>query len=623
MKFLINNPVKVFATGFIVLVLLSLPLFYIRIICEASLLEGMPPEVKMVPINPSGLVPDEYEKDPNVVIHSQVSAYMSHMYSLSHGILDYFRARIPGGRLSNVYFYYSDTDYMYFDKKSGLIVHHYPHIQVMPDRGSRDKWVQIYIGPEGISQTPDKVLGRFIEPIIDRTGIYYGLGESREFIVYDKKPRRFFKIDLKEGTVTKGPELGKENRHYEPIQIGLLRKPGFDMNWSPPRIKKSEEDKKEAGYKGDLKPVIANAHGREAGPYLLVLDKSGLINLLDKESLKFVENAGGAGRTAIVGWLPMPETYFGAPGEAARPQDLLGYEVWPLALTTHFFEENPESKNVFFGEPFIGHTKPSPSKIERKYLGMFAAGLSRDGTALSLSVFDEKGREIKSAESSFTKQEGNRTLSYRSSKAVFFRPPFSSTFTIVKYLVENLHPPILSLASYYTANSFEAAAGHRALFLLPNSFIAMWGRERTGNFVERFFGALGWIFPSIIFSILLATRVSKNAVVVGLSENARLYWMIGTLAFGLAAYITYRLTRPGITLVTCKNCGKMRRPDMDRCHRCKSEWLVPELTPPTWRVLDSTEHVGQIERIDESSIADAEDVEDVEDAEDAEEAATE
>lgn len=62
---------------------------------------------------------------------------------------------------------------------------------------------------------------------------------------------------------------------------------------------------------------------------------------------------------------------------------------------------------------------------------------------------------------------------------------------------------------------------------------------------------------------------------------------------------------------------------MDRCHRCKSEWLVPELTPPTWRVLDSTEHVGQIERIDESSIADAEDVEDVEDAEDAEEAATE
>jgi len=611
MKSLNNNPVKVFATGFTVLVLLSLPLFYIRIFCEASLLEGMLSEVKSVSITPSGLVPDEYEKDPNVIVHSQVSARVYNAGPpLSFGIFDYFRARIPGGCLSNVYFFYSDTSYMYFDKKSGLIVHSYHDSQVMPDKRRMNKWIQIYIGPEGIAETRDKTLGRFIEPIIDRSGIYYGLGESREFIVYDKKPRRFFKIALKEGTVTKGPELAKTYRHYEPIQIGLLRKTGFSMNWSPPQIKKSEDDKKGAGYKSDLKSVIANAHGHEAGPYLLVLDKSGLINLLDKESLKFVENAGGAGRTAIVGWLPRPETYFGSPGEAARPQDLLGYEVWPLALTTHFFEENPESKKVFFGEPFIGHTKPSPSKIERKYLGMFATGLSRDGTALTLSVFDEKGKIIKSAKSSFAKREGSRNISSRSSKAVFFRPPFASTFTIIKYLAENLHPPILSLGSYFTASAFEAGAGHRGLFLLPNSFIAMWGRERTGNFVERFFGALGWIFPSIIFSIWLAMRVSKNAVVVGLSENARLYWMIGTLAFGLAAYITYRLTRPGITLVTCQNCGKMRRPDMDKCHRCKSEWLVPELTPPAWRVLDGTEQKAeQTERVDEGSIAGAENAE--------------
>ena len=611
MKHLTNNPVKVFATGFIVLVLLSLPLFYIRITCEAILLEGMLREVKRVSINPSGLVPDEYENDPNVAIHSQVSAHMRFVSPLSLGIFDYFQARIPGGRRSNVYFYESDGSYMYFDKQSGLIVHSYHDVQVMPDKRTAIKRVQIYVGSEGVSETPDKTLGRFIDPIIDRTGIYYGLGESsREFIVYDKKPRRFFKIALEEGTVTKGPELAKDYRHYEPIQIGLLRKPGFSMNWSPPQIKKSEDDPKGAGYSSDLKSIIANAHGREAGPYLLVLDKSGLIYLLDRENLKFVENAGGAGRTAIVGWLPKPVTYFGARGEAARPQDLFGYEVWPLALTTHFFEENPESKKEYFGEPFIGHTKPSPSKIERKYLGMFVAGLSRDGTALKLSVFDEKGKQIKSAESSFTKQAGNRTVSYPSSKGVFFRPSGASTFTIVKYLTENLHPPVLSLGSYFTASAFEAGAGHRGLFLLPNSFIAMYGRSHHGNIVERFFGALGWIFPSIIFSIWLAMRVSKNAVVVGLSENARLYWIIGTLAFGLAAYITYRLTRPKITLVTCQNCGKMRRPDMDRCHRCKSEWLVPELTPPAWRVLDGTEQKAeQTERVDEGSIAGAENAE--------------
>ncbi|MCP4609909.1 MAG: hypothetical protein GY845_14470 [Planctomycetes bacterium] len=612
MKHLTNNPVKVFATGFIVLVLLSLPLFWLRFTCEASLFEGMPIDVKKVAILPSGLVPDEYEKDPNVVIHSVVSSYMSQDGPPpSFGIFDYYRARIPGGRLSNVYFYGSENDYMYFDKKSGLIVHSYHDTQVMPDKRIMNKWVQVYIGPEGVSQTPDKVLGRFIEPIVDRNRMYGRIRESREFIVYDKKLRCFFKVDFNKETVTKGPELGKENRRYEPIQIGQLGKTIFNMNWFPPQIKKSEDEPKEAGSSSNFKSIIANAHGRAAGPYLLVLDKSGLIYLLDKESLKFVLSNGHPVPTdrlhlAPAGQLSRPTTYFGQRGGVERPQDLLGYQVWPLALTTHFFE-NPESKKVFFGEPFIGHTKPSPSKIERKYLGMFAAGLSRDGTALRLSVFDEKGKQIKSAESSFTKQAGNRTVSYPSSKGVFFRPPGASTFTIIKYLAENLHPPILSLGSYFTASSFEAGAGHRGLFLLPNSFIAMQGRSHRGNFVERFFNALGWIFPSIIFSIWLATRVSKNAVVVGLSENARLYWMIGTLAFGLAAYITYRLTRPGITLVTCQNCGKLRRPDMDRCHRCKSEWLVPELMPPAWRVLDSTEQKAeQTERVDEGSIAGAE-----------------
>jgi uncharacterized OB-fold protein len=62
--------------------------------------------------------------------------------------------------------------------------------------------------------------------------------------------------------------------------------------------------------------------------------------------------------------------------------------------------------------------------------------------------------------------------------------------------------------------------------------------------------------------------------------------MIGIIAFGLSGYITYRLTRPRETLVTCANCGKLRRPDMNKCHRCGSKWHVPELTPPTWRVLD-------------------------------------
>ena len=158
--------------------------------------------------------------------------------------------------------------------------------------------------------------------------------------------------------------------------------------------------------------------------------------------------------------------------------------------------------------------------------------------------------------------------------------------TIGKFLLENLHPPILSLASYFTAGSIEAASGHRAMLLLPNSFIAMKGRDARGNIAARFLSALLLIAPSIVLAILLAVRVGKDAAVVGLPRKTRRFWTLGTIAFGLAGYITYRLTRPKITLVTCVNCGNLRRPDMDKCHRCGSKWKVPELILPAWRVLD-------------------------------------
>jgi len=466
----LNYPVKVFATGFVVLTLLSIPLFWFRFICQTSLSVKMPDDAKDIRIGPSGLVPPEFENDPNVTSRSIVSARMRSQPPLSLGIFDFFIARLPGGHRSNIYF--SNGNLMYFDKKSGQIVHLYTEKQTMPDKTTLRKEVQLYVGPEGVSETPDKTL-----------------------------------------------------------------------------------------------------------------DKSGRIDLLDKETLEFVrrtpEFPGVAGR------LPGPETYFGS-RSLVTPRELFGYEVWPLALTTYFFE-NPEEVRVTFGDPSFFFRR-SPARVERKYLGMFAASLSRDGTALALAVFDEKGKEIKREDTEamvyIQDSAGSRERNKPSSKSVFFGRPWSPALTIGKYLAENLHPPILSVASYFTASAFEAASGHRALFFLPNSFIAMKGREHRENFAERFMSALGLILPSIILVIWLAYRVSKDAVVVGLSENARAYWIIGTLAFGLTAYITYRLTRPKITLVSCPNCGKMRRPDMAKCHRCKSDWHVPELIPPAWRVVD-------------------------------------
>ncbi len=585
----LNYPVKVFATGFVVLALLSIPLFWFRFLCQTSLSIKMSDDAKRVSIRPSGLVPPEFENDPNVTSHSIVSARMSSKPPLSLGIFDYFIARFPEGRRSNVYFFESYRNWMYFDKKSGQIVHLYTKKQTMPDKTTSRKEVQLYVGPEGVSETPDKTLGRFIDPIIDRSWIENRWIDSRweklrELILYDRKLQCFFKINFNEGAVIKGPKVGKDFPTHKPIQIGQLSKTNFELSylrWTPPKIRVPDEDPNKTGNStAELRPVIPIGYDCDAGPYLLVLDETGRIDLLDKETLEFVR--GTPEFPGVAGRLPGPETYFGSKG-AVRPRDLLDYKVWPLALTTYFFE-NPEEVRVTFGDPSF-YFKRLPVRTDRKYLGMFAASLSRDGTAMALTVFDENGKAIKSKYTRLPKYVSSSTTYLRSSKAVFFEAPWSPVLTIGKYLAENLHPPILSVASYFTASAFETASGHRALFFLPNSFIAMMGRDSQGNFAERFFSALWLILPSIILAIWLACRVSKNAVVVGLSENARLYWIIGTLAFGLAAYITYRLTRPRITLVTCQNCGKMRRPDMAKCHRCKSDWLVPELAPPAWRVL--------------------------------------
>jgi len=502
-----------------------------------------------VRVEPSGLVPPELENDPNVVSHSYVRAGTRPAEPSCLGIADYFGARSPGGRRSNIY-YYRDKDrdddetWMFFDEKSGQIICRYTHKERMPDKTLLVRQVQLYAGPEGVSETPDKTLSRFIRPIVDRRA-----WDWRSFFLYDRKLRRFFKINFDEKTIVKGPQLPKDDPH-KPVDINKLSKESdfVSLRWSPPEIRASEEDiKKGRRLSREFIPIVERDYRYLWDQYLLVLDESGRIDLLDRETLQF---AGTAGH------LPAPKTFFPSK-DAVTPKDLLAYKVLPLALKT-------------------GH----------KYRGMFVASVCREGTAMALAVFDENGKVIKREYSRLAKQEGSRTTYLRSSKAVFFGAPWAPALTITKYLLENLHPPLLSLASYFTADSFEAAAGHRALFFLPNSFIAMKGRDIKGNFAERFFPALWLILPSIILAIWLARRVGKDAVVVGLSENARLYWMIGTIAFGLIAYITYRLTRPKITLVTCQNCGKLRRPDMNKCHRCKSKWHVPELTPPVWRVVD-------------------------------------
>ena len=142
----------------------------------------------------------------------------------------------------------------------------------------------------------------------------------------------------------------------------------------------------------------------------------------------------------------------------------------------------------------------------------------------------------------------------------------------------------LTLASFFTAYTFDAQATHRALFLMPNSFVAL-QRDGQTSLLLNTLCALLVMVPAMLLSGLLAWRITKDAAVIGLSSRERWLWRAGTVLFGLPAYITYRLMRPKCVLTPCRECGRGRRVDQDVCHHCGSGWETLELEPPAWRVI--------------------------------------
>jgi hypothetical protein len=199
---------------------------------------------------------------------------------------------------------------------------------------------------------------------------------------------------------------------------------------------------------------------------------------------------------------------------------------------------------------------------------MIVGSLSRQGTSVTLAVFDKDGKEITT----------------RQSRTGLFGTFQGSTLAVGKYCFESVHPPILTLASFFMAYSFEAETTHRALFLMPNSFVAQ-QRDRETSPHFQFLTALLFLLPAIVFASFLSWRVVRDAGAIGISARTKRLWGLGTFAFGLPAYITYRLTRPRVVLALCRGCGQSRRVDQEACHHCGNGWSVPASEPPAWRVI--------------------------------------
>lgn len=544
MKTTIYKLLKCFSGGFIVLLLISSGLFWGRFYCETFLHTRMKREWKSVEITPSGILPAEIENDPNVAIHSKFSGDIGYtpVPAASLGIFNYFEQK--------------ETERKYFDKNSGLIVYHFTITRKTTDNKTIRERIKFFAGPEGVAEEPVKELGRFWEPLKSR--VWFG---KQPLITYDRKLRRFFRIDFEGRKVTKGPEIDKGS-NLRPIQIGRLEK-NEDLSvfgWTGPQreIKKGETET-EKRYRKEYKPIFVQSYP-PGGQYLPVLDESGQIFVVDRESLEIAGDPG---------YLPAPMSFFGS-RSFARPKDLLGFEVAPVAI-----------------------------RPDDEYFGMGVAALSREGTSMAAAVFDKEGKLIEQINTGIGRYyyrdydkdgiyEWRRyRLGMDSSKTAFWGRPWSPFVTILRYLIENLQGPALSMATYFTADSFEASSGHRALFLLPNSFIGMKGRQEGVSLMWKFSGALLLMLPSIMLSLLLAWSVKKDAVKTGLSKREKLWWIAGVLCFGIAGYVCYRLCRQEVGLVSCQNCGLSRRVDMERCHRCGSGWVIPELQEPGWRIRDN------------------------------------
>jgi len=445
MKRFTNYSVRVLATGFVVLTLMSILLFWIRFLCSVSLSERMPDEIKSAVIVPSGFLASDFEKDPNLQRCSQVSAQMRSEPLMSLGIAEYFDSIGPGGYRSCMIIFESEKEWAYFDNKSGQFVFRFIEAEIMPDSSKMEREVQYYIGPEGISESPDKTLGRFIEPIVDRRKLRSCLLKSGEFILYDKKLRRFFKIGLKSKTVVKGPELDTNDTH-DPVQIGQLDKNQLllQLAWSPPEFNFSKVFPNDTAVWNSHRQSLAAVPSSEVGQYLLILDKTGRIDLLDKEKLTFIATAGRLPETAAL---------LGSEGQATL-KNTLSYGAKTIYLGSIRSLESVRDEET-------------PDEETLRYAGLMAASLSRDGMALAIAVYDEKGQMKRRTYTSSRRRSNMDTNAY-----AYFGSPWAPASCIVKYLAESLHPPVLSIASYLTASSFEAGTGHRALLILPNSFIA-------------------------------------------------------------------------------------------------------------------------------------------------------
>lgn len=258
--------------------------------------------------------------------------------------------------------------------------------------------------------------------------------------------------------------------------------------------------------------------------YSPVVDEFGAVGVVDFRTRRFIPDAG---------YLPRPNTPAGL--NVSKPPSWFDYCM--EVIVTHPGNE---------------------------YAGLMTASLARQGAPLAVALFDADGNCL------------DQDTAMGSDSALLMP-------RAIRYAVESLHPPALTLASFFAAHRFHAGDSHRAFFLMPNSVVAM-QRKREARIAIQVLWALLFMLPGLVLAVFLSWRVARLARLTGISRRRRRLWMVVTAALGLPGYISYRFLHPQRVLSLCQACGGNKPVDLDLCPDCGVSFSGEARYAPLWRV---------------------------------------
>ncbi|MBN2378094.1 MAG: zinc ribbon domain-containing protein [Sedimentisphaerales bacterium] len=411
-----------------------------------------------------------------------------------------------------------------------------------------------YAGPNGIAKSPDKKLGTFQNPLS------YCRNLTPQLFVFNTNHSRFFRFNFDSMEFTQGPKLPP---NQSCVRVGDFHdRHSIYISWRSPTTEKYVDQSSnfyptirrspssrlpdkvlhEVNMEHNLQIVDCNFDNAD---FIPILQQNTRVSKLDPVSLTITDQLG-----------------FLEEKSSTSMDDILAYDL-----------------NFFFRDG--------------QYLGMAAAHLNRNARKAMLILFNKDGSVMKippekTARDIFKTDKKlfiNRTGYARVNIfSIIDDQPGGPLILTIQYLLDNLHPPLLSLASCIRPNHFDAHTSECTILFTPNSLAANFNRYENINRFEEVFAIFLFHGLALTFGAFLAWRIVRDARQLGLSRQSRKFWIIAAVTLGLPAYITYRLTRPAITRVTCPNCGRLRRPDQPNCANCNAPWLLPDLIPPTWKV---------------------------------------